>query len=72
GGSPPAKICLDWPKNLSPPGIPPIFKQGLIQFIKSGKRQHPVFPLSLPVLSFPPASYNAVSQPRGGQHDNKE
>ena len=29
GVSPPAKICLDWRKNLSPLGIPPFFKQGL-------------------------------------------
>ena len=29
-GRQPAKICLDWRKNLSPLGIPPIFKQGLI------------------------------------------
>jgi len=30
GVSPPAKIRLDWRKNLSPLGIPPFIKQGLV------------------------------------------
>ena len=36
GVSPPAKICLDWRKNLSPLGIPPIFKQGLVEYVPEG------------------------------------
>ena len=37
-GRQPAKICLDWRKNLSPLGIPPIFKQGLAtSYPKAGR-----------------------------------